>query len=86
MTETLKTTKISLEFNLTSEEQLHLFTQWREEHPDFNLENMTSRKYLSTIKEVLAAKGWQAVNARLPLEVEIKKLDYRSILKGIVPN
>jgi hypothetical protein len=42
------------------------------------------RKYQNAIREVLAEKGWQAVTARLPDNVEIKKMDYKAALKGIV--
>jgi hypothetical protein len=76
--------KINVEFHLTSEEQLHVFAQWREQNTDVKLEDMNARKYQAAIREVLAALGWQAVTAKLPEKVEIKKIDYKAILKGII--
>jgi hypothetical protein len=78
------TNKVNIEFHLTPTEQLHCFTQWREKNPGVSLEGFNPRKYLNAIREVLAEKGWQAVTARLPEHVELKKLDYKATLKGIV--
>jgi hypothetical protein len=76
--------KVTIEFHLTPDEQLHVFAQWCELNPKEKLEEMTSRRYWSVLRDHLAAHGWAAVNARLPEQVEIKKIDYKAILKGVI--
>lgn len=76
--------KVTVEFHLTPEEQLHVFVQWRELNPKERLEEMTSRRYWNALREHLAAYGWSCVIARLPEAVELKKIDYKAILKGIL--
>jgi len=79
------TNKINVEFHLTPDEALHVFTQWKEDNPKVKVEEMSLRNYQNAIREVLAAKGWQAVNTRLSDSIEIKKLDYKAAMKGILP-
>jgi hypothetical protein len=76
--------KINVEFHLTVPESLHLFAQWMETNPKVKVEEMRTRDFQSAVRDVLAAKGWQAVTSKLPDHVELKKLDYQAALKGIL--
>lgn len=76
--------KVTVEFHLTPDEQLHVFTQWRERNPSERLEEMTARRYWSALRDHLAGFGWQAVSAKLTDQLEMKKIDYKAILKGIL--
>lgn len=77
--------RITVEFHLTPEEQLHVFAQWREQNPSVKLEEMSSRGYWNALRDYLSTYGWQAVTAKLDDALEIKKIDYKAILKGIIP-
>lgn len=76
--------KVVVEFHLTPAEQLHVFVQWREINQGERLEEMTPRRYWNALREHLAAEGWKAVTARLSDQLEMKKIDYKAILKGII--
>lgn len=77
--------RVIVEFHLTPAEQMHVFAQWREVNPGVPLDTMNSRGYFNALREYLAAHGWAAVTRKIPDEVEIKKIDYKAILKGVLP-
>lgn len=79
------TRKLNIEFFLTPEQELHVFAQWHEKNPSANLEEMSLRRFQNALREVIAEVGWrQAVSTALSEKMEMKKLDYKAILKGIV--
>jgi hypothetical protein len=78
------TTRVNVEYNLTPEDLLHCFAQWRELNPNERLDTFNPRRYLNAVREVLALKGTAAITCKLPDSVEIKKMDYKAELKGIL--
>lgn len=79
------TRRLNIEFFLTPEQELHVFAQWREKNPAARLEDMNLRRFQNALREVIAEVGWkQAVETGLPEHIELKKMDYKAQLKGII--
>jgi hypothetical protein len=77
------TSRISIEFHLKPEEQLHVFAHWKEQNPNVPLDSINKRTVQQAVRDMLAAHGWKIVNTTLPEHVELKKIDYKAVLKGI---
>jgi hypothetical protein len=78
------TSRIAIEFHLTPEQQLHVFAHWKEQNPSIPLEEINKRSFQQAVRDLLGAHGWKIVNTTLPEHVELKKMDYKAVLKGIV--
>lgn len=75
---------LNLSFPLTADQQLNLFMQWLQKNPNTDLDHMTMPRFKACLREVLLDEGWKAIDKRLPDEIEIKKVDYKSALRGIL--
>lgn len=80
----MKTLTLTVPFELTAEEQLHVFAQYMEKVPVTDLSKISKPKFNQALREVLYEKGWSATRVTLPQSIELKKFDYRAALKGVL--
>jgi hypothetical protein len=82
---TPETMRFRIELELTPAEQMHIFAQWMQAHPNTDLESLTKRQWRDAILETLYVAAVKPVQVLLPNDVEIKKMDYKAQLKGTAP-
>jgi hypothetical protein len=79
-----KVNGLTIEFHLTNAELLHLFAVYMVANPKTDLEHMGLKKFREAVKEVLAKDGFNATKIKLSDQHELKKIEYKHALRGVV--